>query len=300
MDNKKLVTTAMMIAIAVIMVITGNYIPPLFFVIFLVPVPIIIVTEKIDIEYGIIALFIISILTFLFTDIITAMVIGLINVMGIIMGYLISKRESAEDVVKNTGVITFLGFVLVLYILKLFKINVITSLLSTYTKLSNEIISLYGNSPNSKAVKSLVQSAINSIKITIPSLFVIMIILLVVVNYIVASKILIKEGENVSRLPAFQEWRMPYITGWIFIAVLIYQYFVTSNIVSTNIMILLTTGFAVSGLAFVQYYISKKLHIKTVFSTLILIILFLFPVTFSIMSLLGVIDTGMNLRKFFK
>lgn len=297
MDSKNIANAAIMVAIAVIMVLVGVYIPPLFFILFFVPVPISIITIRSNVVNAVLSIILTFIATFIFTDIITASTIAVISMMGIVMGYLIMKGEMSYDIVRDTGVISLLGFVGILYILKIFGINVINSILNDYIQIGNELAALYKNTPNEAAVKSMISVTIDTIKTVLPSIFVIMIALMVVVNYMLLARIMSK-GKKVEKLPPFMFWRMPYMTGWIFIGALLYQYFVGSSIVSANLLLLLSIGFTISGLSFAKYYMTKKFNMNSGLSNVILVILFIFPVTFSLMTLLGVIDTSMNLRKF--
>ncbi|MCP2240083.1 YybS family protein [Thermoanaerobacterium thermosaccharolyticum] len=297
MDSKNIANAAIMVAMAVIIVLVGAYVPPLFFILFFVPVPISIVSIRSDLLYGILSTILVFIATFLFTDIITASIVAVISAIGIIMGYLIRKGNTPRDVVIETGVISLVGFVGLLYILKIFGINVINSILNDYTQIGNEVLTLYKNTPNEAAIRSMINYMIDTIKILLPSIFVIMIAIVVVANYMLLSRIMTKD-QKVKRLPPFMFWRMPYMTGWIFIGALLYQYFVNSSIVASNLLLLLSIGFTISGLSYVKYFMTKRFNFSSAISNFILLALFLFPVTFSLMTLLGVIDTSMNLRKF--
>lgn len=297
MDSKNIANAAIMVAMAVIIVLIGAYVPPLFFILFFVPVPISIVSIRSDLLYGILSTIIVFIATFLFTDIITASIVAVISVIGIIMGYLIKKGNTPRDVVIETGVISLVGFVGLLYILKIFGINVINSILNDYAQIGNEVLALYKNTPNEAAIRSMINYMIETIKVLLPSIFVIMIAIVVVANYMLLSRIMMKD-QKVKRLPQFMFWRMPYVTGWIFIGALLYEYFVNSSIVASNLLLLLSIGFTISGLSYVKYFITKRFNLSSAISNIILVALFLFPVTFSLMTLLGVIDTSMNLRKF--
>lgn len=297
MDSKNIANAAIMVAVAVIMVLVGAYVPPLFFILFFVPVPIGIVAIRSNLIYAALSVILLFIAAFIFTDIVTAAIITVISMVGIIMGYLVNKGEMPHDVVKNTGVISLMGFVGILYILKMFGINVISGILNDYAQIGNEAIALYKNTPNEAAAKSIISATIDAFKTILPSVFVIMIALIVVANYMLLAKVMIKD-KKVQKLPPFMFWRMPYMTGWIFIGTLAYQYFVDSSIVSANLLLLLSIGFTMSGLSYVKYYMTRKFNLNSAISNAVLIILFLFPVTFSLMTLLGVIDTSMNLRKF--
>lgn len=103
----------------------------------------------------------------------------------------------------------------------------------------------------------------------------------------------------IDALPSFEEWKMPYVTGWIFIGVLLYQYFLKQpEAITTNIIVLLSLGFTLGGLAVVRYYLIHRLKMKSMAANLILVFLFLFPLTSWLLTVIGIVDTSMDLRKY--
>lgn len=298
MSSKNMVNGALMVAVAVIMVLIGSYVPPLFFILFFVSVPVsVVIIRSNSLLYGILTTALIFIATFLFTDIITASIVAALSAIGIAMGYFIKSGSTPQDVVVETGAISLAGFVGLLYVLKIFGINVISSILSDYQQVGNQILDIYKNSPNEAYVRSMISYTLESLKTLIPSIFVIMLALIVLANYMLLSRIMAREGK-VKKLPPFMFWRMPYMTGWIFIGALLYQYFVNSSVVASNLLLLLSIGFTVSGLSYVKYFMTKRFNVNSLISDVVLVALFMFPITFSLMTLLGVIDTSMNLRRF--
>ncbi|AEF18383.1 Protein of unknown function DUF2232, membrane [Thermoanaerobacterium xylanolyticum LX-11] len=298
MSSKNIVNGALMVAVAVIMVLIGSYVPPLFFILFFVSVPVsVVVIRNNSLLYGILTTVLIFIATFLFTDIITASIVAALSAIGIAMGYFIKNGSTPQDVVIETGAISLVGFVGALYVLKLFRINVIKSILYDYQQIGNQILDIYKNSPDAAYIRNMISYTLESLKELMPSIFVIMIVLIVLANYMLLSRIMAREGK-VKKLPPFMFWRMPYMTGWIFIGALLYQYFVNSSVVASNLLLLLSIGFTVSGLSYVKYFMTKRFNVSSLISDVILVALFMFPITFSLMTLLGVIDTSMNLRRF--
>ncbi|MEG6565648.1 DUF2232 domain-containing protein [Thermoanaerobacterium saccharolyticum] len=298
MNSKNIVNGALMVAVAVIMVLIGSYVPPLFFILFFVSVPVsVVIIRSNSLLYGILTTPLIFLATFLFTDIITASIVVALSAIGIAMGYFVKSGSRPQDVVVETGAISLLGFVGVLYALKLFGINVIKSIIDDYQQIGNQILDIYKNSPDAAYIRSMISYTLESLKELMPSIFIIMIALIVLVNYMLLSRIMAKEGK-VKKLPPFMFWRMPYMTGWIFIGVLLYQYFVNSSVVASNLLLLLSIGFTVSGLSYVKYFMTKRFNVNSLISDVVLVALFMFPITFSLMTLLGVIDTSMNLRRF--
>ncbi|MDI6604814.1 MAG: DUF2232 domain-containing protein [Thermoanaerobacteraceae bacterium] len=298
MNTKNLVFASMMTALAVILSVIGLFAPVLFFTAFLIPVPIIIATVKSGRMYGFLSTIVIFLINLIISDIITALILAGFCLIGLIVGYFINKNHCGEDTVKETSIISLFILIFALYVLKAFKINVIENILNLFSKTNSEVISFYSKTANLASVKDLLSTIEEMVRISIPSAIIIFIAILVLVNYIFASKILKMQGINVSELPHFQEWRMPYITGWVFIGALLYNYIWTYDIISSNIIILLATGFTISGLAFVKYYLTNKLNIKSAVSTVILILLLLIPIGSYLLILIGIVDTGMNLRRF--
>lgn len=298
MNSKNIVNGALMVAVAVIMVLIGSYVPPLFFILFFVSVPVsVVIIRSNSLLYGILTTALIFLATFLFTDVITASIVAGLSTIGIAMGYLVKSGSRPQDVVVETGAISLLGFVGVLYALKLFGINVIKSILDDYQQIGNQILDIYKNSPDAAYIRSMISYTLESLKELMPSIFVIMIAFIVLANYMLLSRIMAKEGK-VKKLPPFMFWRMPYMTGWIFIGALLYQYFVNSSVVASNLLLLLSIGFTISGLSYVKYFMTKRFNVNSLISDVVLVALFMFPITFSLMTLLGVIDTSMNLRRF--
>ncbi|MGJ7044750.1 DUF2232 domain-containing protein [Thermoanaerobacterium thermosulfurigenes] len=298
MSSKNIVNGALMVAVAVIMVLIGSYVLPLFFILFFVSVPVsVVVIRNNSLLYGILTTVLIFIATFLFTDIITASIVAALSAIGIAMGYFIKNGSTPQDVVIETGAISLVGFVGALYVLKLFRINVIKSILYDYQQIGNQILDIYKNSPDAAYIRNMISYTLESLKELMPSIFVIMIVLIVLANHMLLSRIMAREGK-VKKLPPFMFWRMPYMTGWIFIGALLYQYFVNSSVVASNLLLLLSIGFTVSGLSYVKYFMTKRFNVSSLISDVILVALFMFPITFSLMTLLGVIDTSMNLRRF--
>jgi uncharacterized protein YybS (DUF2232 family) len=298
MNTKNLVFASMMTALAVILSVIGLFVPVLFFIAFLIPVPIIIATVKSGTMYGFLSAIVVFLINLIISDIITALILAGFCLIGLIVGYFINKNHSGEDIVEETSIISLFMLIFALYVLKAFKINVIENMLNLLSKTNSEVLSFYSKTANLVSVKDLLSTIEEMVRISIPSAIILFIVILVLVNYIFASKILKMQGINVSELPHFQEWRMPYITGWIFIGALLYNYIWTYDIISSNIIILLAVGFTISGLAFVKYYLTNKLNIKSAVSTVILVLLLLIPIGSYLLILIGIIDTGMNLRRF--
>jgi len=300
MDAKKLTNAALLTAVAVVITLLGAYIPPLFFLFFLLPVPIAIMILKSSETYAAVGGLVVFVLNIMFTDIITAFIGLLLSIIGFTIGFLIYKRKKATDTIIETSIISVFLLVLTFYMINFFfKINVITEFLKSFDMSLRQVLNLYSNHPNIDAIKNSILSLEQVVKMSLPASFIITIAFIVLVNYILIAKIMKTQGVYIDNIPQFKYWRMPYVTGWIFIIALLYQYFLKRpEIMSTNIIVLLSIGFTFTGMAVIKYYFDNKLKMKNFVSISILIILFIIPLTSWLLTLVGLADASINLRKY--
>ncbi|MGB9679717.1 MAG: DUF2232 domain-containing protein [Thermoanaerobacteraceae bacterium] len=300
MDAKKLTNAALLTAVAVVITLLGAYIPPLFFLFFLLPVPIAIMILKSSETYAAVGGLVVFVLNIMFTDIITAFIGLLLSIIGFTIGFLIYKRKKATDTIIETSIISVFLLVLTFYMINFFfKINVITEFLKSFDMSLRQVLNLYSNHPNIDAIKNSILSLEQVVKMSLPASFIITIAFIVLVNYILIAKIMKTQGVYIDNIPQFKYWKMPYVTGWIFIIALLYQYFLKRpEIMSTNIIVLLSIGFTFTGMAVIKYYFDNKLKMKNFVSISILIILFIIPLTSWLLTLIGLADASINLRKY--
>ncbi|MDP9751027.1 MULTISPECIES: YybS family protein [Thermoanaerobacter] len=300
MDLRKLTNAAMMTAIAVIMTLIGVYIPPLFVLFFLIPVPVAITCIRSSKSYAIASSFAVFIVNVIFVDIATAFISLFFAFQGLAMGYLILKKRRASETVIDTSIVSIFGIVIILYLTKVaFKVNVFDLFFKTIDISTKEVLSIYQGHPNFSAIRSNLLAVQEILKMTLPASILVTVVAVILVNYIIISKVLKTQRVYIEALPPFEEWKMPYITGWIFIGVLLYQYFLKQpEAITTNIIALLSLGFTLGGLAVVRYYLIHRLKMKSLAANLILVFLFLFPLTSWLLFVIGIVDTSLNLRKY--
>ncbi|MDK2815304.1 MAG: hypothetical protein PWP18_1217 [Thermoanaerobacter sp.] len=300
MDLRKLTNAAMMTAIAVIMTLIGVYIPPLFVLFFLIPVPVAITCIRSSKSYAIASSFAVFIVNVIFVDIATAFISLFFAFQGLAMGYLILKKRRASETVIDTSIVSIFGIVIILYLTKVaFKVNVFDLFFKTIDISTKEVLYIYQGHPNFSAIRSNLLAVQEILKMTLPASILVTVVAVILVNYIIISKVLKTQRVYIEALPPFEEWKMPYITGWIFIGALLYQYFLKQpEAITTNIIVLLSLGFTLGGLAVVKYYLIHRLKIKSLAANLILVFLFLFPLTSWLLTVIGIVDTSMDLRKY--
>lgn len=300
MDLRKLTNAAMMTAMAVVMTLIGVYIPPLFVLFFLIPAPIAITCIRSSESYAIASSFAVFIVNVIFTDIGTAFTSLFFALQGFVMGYLISKKRKASETLIDTSVVSIFGVIVIFYFIKAaFKINVVDQFFKAIDMSTKEVLSIYQGLPNFSVIKSNLLAVQEILKMILPASILVTVVAVILINYIIIYKILKTQRVYIDALPSFEEWKMPYVTGWIFIGVLLYQYFLKQpEAITTNIIVLLSLGFTLGGLAVVRYYLIHRLKIKSLAANLILVFLFLFPLTSWLLTVIGIVDTSIDLRKY--
>ncbi|AIS53574.1 hypothetical protein TKV_c24570 [Thermoanaerobacter kivui] len=300
MDARKLTNAAMMTAMAVVITLVGVYVPLLFLLFFLIPAPIAITCVRSSESYAVAASFAVFIVNVIFTDIITAFISLFFALQGFLIGYLILKKRKASEIVIDTSVVSVFSIIVIFYFIKIaFNINVIDQFFKIFDMSTKQVLSIYKGHPDISSIKSTLMALEQMVKMSLPASIIITVVSIILINYIVIAKVLKTQRVSIDTLPTFENWRMPYITGWIFIGALIYQYFLEKpEIITTNIIILLSLGFTLGGMSVVKYYLTHKLNVKPLLCNLILVFLFIFPLTSWLLTILGIADTSMNLRKY--
>ncbi|NNG67167.1 DUF2232 domain-containing protein [Caldanaerobacter subterraneus] len=302
MDTRKLTNAAMMAALAVVLSLLGAYFPPLFLLFFLIPAPIAIACIRGSESYAIVASFIVFTADVIFIDLGTAFTALFFALQGFLMGYLISKKRKASEVLLDVTALSIVGMVGIFYLLKLaFNIDIMAHFFKAIDAAVANISSFYKSHPNFSMIQANLLSMKQILEMTIPASLIIAVLFMVWLNYLLVYRILKTQHFNIEPLPPFEEWKMPYITGWIFIGALLYQYFTKEpNLIITNIVVLLSFGFTIGGLALIKFYLTRKLNMNSLGANLLLVFLLFFPLTSWLLAVVGIADTSLDLRKYLR
>jgi uncharacterized protein YybS (DUF2232 family) len=302
METRKITNAAMMAALGVVLSFLGSYYPPLFLLFFLIPSPMAVACVLGSLSYAVIASFVVFTADIILIDIGTAFVALFFALQGVFMGYLVNKKRRAGEVLLDVTAISVLGMVGVFYLLKLaFSVDIMAHFFKAIGAAFDGISSYYKGHPNFSTIQANLLSIKHMMEMTIPASLIITILIMSWLNYLVLYKVLKREHFNIEPLPPFEEWKMPYITGWIFIGVLLYQYFANKpNLIITNIIVLLSFGFTVGGLALIKFYLTRKLNMKSWGANLLLVFLLFFPLTSWLLAVVGIADTSLDLRKYLR
>lgn len=300
-DNARKITFgAMMIAIFVIMLAISVYVPLLGVVMSLfIPLPILLYRLRHDRAASILVM-------------ITATVVSLIGglalfpaailfgALGLVIGDTIESGKSKLYTSMASGltivIITILTYVASIFFL---GINVIEKSINLIREVQEEVfLSLEKYGEVTERLRQQTEQLMDSLLSTIPSSFMItcfsLAFIIVYLNLAIAKKL----GHTVTNYPPFREMKLPLLTMWFYLLILLLPFFTTVEegttfyLIVINATIIFRFLFILQGISFIHHCVHEMKLPKgvTVISTIIAILLSPFTI------LLGILDIGMNIR----
>ena len=300
-DNARKITFgAMMIAIFVIILAISVYIPLLGSITMLfTPLPILIYRLRYDRSASVLVTI---------TGIVLSLIGGLtlfpaailFGPLGLVIGDTIRSEKSKLYTFMASG-LTILIITILTYLatVVLLGINIIEESMKALQEFQEEFLILmekYGDVPENFSQQ--LELSIDLILAAVPSAFMIasfgLAFIIVHLNLAIAKKL----GHTVPKFPPFRDMKLPLLTVWCYLLVLVIPLFTTVEEGTTFYLILINGTFILrflfilQGISFIHHYLYEMKLPKwvTVISTIIAILLS--PITI----LLGILDIGMNIR----
>lgn len=320
--TRSIVEGAIINGIFMIMLILAMYTPLAYILVFFLPVPFIIYTQRHDLKSVFITSLAALVLSFIIGGLIYLSFIFIMIIPGILMGVAYRKNMSAWNVIIR-GTLGYVGvYLLMLVVAKyLFHINIpgmISDFVEQVNKLvQNNVDTLLQTMPPDQSAESVqqletIKEALNqnfnlmkeTISAILPSGLIIHSFMQALVNHVISRRVLKRLGTEVKALPPFQELHMPrWILYYYFIVLIlllipdIKNYGFLYN-VAMNGIVIFNTLLTVLGLAVAyKYWITRGWN-RGFFIVLVLILLFLTP--FHLFFLyIGIIELLFHLRKRF-
>lgn len=299
-NTRKITYGAMMIAIFVILLAITTYVPLLGSItIFFAPLPIILYR----LQYDRSAAFLVTI-----TGIVSSLLGGiamlpfaiLFGLLGLVIGDTIKTEKTKLYTFMASGltilVITIGSYAATILFLGIDVIKEMISLLQETQEQMLTFMESFGTPP--EGFVEQMQETLDLTVAAIPAAFIIasysLGLVMVILNLAVAKRL----GHKVPQFPPFRLMKLPTLTVWVYLLILVVPLFVaieeesTFFLIVVNASMILRLLFIVQGLSLIHYYMYEAKLPKwgTVISTVFAILLA--PITI----LLGIIDTGMNIR----
>lgn len=300
-DNaRKLTYGAMMIAIFIILSAISVYIPLLGTVTMLfTPLPILLYRLQYDRTASIFVL-IAGIVLSLFGGILLLPVTFTFGLLGIVIGEALQNKKTKLYTFMAAG-LTFLITTIILYLLSivLFGINMIEELTEMILSSQKQVITyLEGIGDVPEELVKQMNDTIQQTLTAIPSAFILSTFGFAFIVLLVNLPIIQRLGHEVPKFPPFRLMKLPSLTVWVYMLVILLPLFMTIEPGSTaelsyvNGAFILRFLFLLQGISFIFHMTYEMKSQKWLKILLTGVAILLSPLTI----ILGILDTGLNIR----
>lgn len=301
-DNARKITFgAMMIALFAIILAVSLYVPIVGSItMFFIPLPIILYRLRYDRASSLLVFATGIMLSFIVGGILLAPFAFVLGLLGIVIGETVSLGKTKLYTLMATG-LTLLTTGTIMYVVAVFTFNF--NIIDEFFKMIDEtrlqmssFMETFGGLPDN--YDKLMDSQIEFYQTAIPSLFIISIFVLAFIYITLNLEVASRLGNKVPKFPPFRELKLPVMTVIVYGIVLLLSLFVPAEpgtnffLISINATMILRFLFLLQGISLVHHFIynMKAPKVMTVIATVFALILS--PIT----TMLGILDTGMNIR----
>jgi uncharacterized protein YybS (DUF2232 family) len=269
----------------------------------LLPLPLTILTYENGWRKAVLPLFAAAILLAFFGQWLLAFsVLFFYGLMGIVMGSSMQKQEPlwrlfGRSLLAGTG-----GIVLLWLLGKLvFRQDAFALMQQGLNEAMAGALKLYEsmnlNSQQLAMLEQMQKALTELMNVAVPAMLLLAVMLLLLVNFQVSRKIIRRMGGDVSQLPPFTNWRLPWYLVWIFIASFVLASTGQGTIpykLGLNIYMLTMFLYGLQGLAVAASFFAKWSLGRGMKTFLLIVVFFLFG---QLLVFLGLFDTWIDFRK---
>ncbi|MFD1928358.1 YybS family protein [Sporosarcina siberiensis] len=306
-DNAKKITYgAMMIAFFAILLAISFYIPVLGTItMFYIPLPLILYRIRNDRASSILIMFTGIVLSLLIGGIYLVPFAVVFGILGIVIGDTIKLRKTKLYTFMASG-LTILIISVIMYVgaVLFLKFNFIEEIMRIMQVARQDVLAFFetygGELPAN--FKEQLDASIAFYQAAIPSVFIIGVFSFAFIFVSLNMHAVQRLGNNVVKFPPFREMKLPMITVWYYLLVLLAGFLFemeqgsNANLIYVNASIVLRFLFFLQGISFIHYFMNEKklprwlAFIATIFA------LILHPITI----IIGILDSGIGIRTWIK
>lgn len=304
---RKLTEGAILLAAFIVLLLLTIYVPVLGIVVNLfLPVPFILFAAKND--WKSVVVFVIA---SLFISFITGTLLALpltlaYGTTGAVMGYMMQKQRNRTSILIS-GAIVFLINLVGQYVVTavFFHINYIDEffkMMQDSLKTSANLLKNFGTQQQTGQVLDQFQKSMELIKTLMPSLFVMVSFITVLIIQLLALPILKRFGVKLENWKPFREISLPRSFLWYYLLVMLAGLLFHPKTgsygfdVLTNLTYILQLFMVFQGLTFLFFYFYQRGTSKSI-PIIIAVLSFVMPILLYLVGILGIIDLGFDLRK---
>ncbi|HJF30923.1 MAG TPA: YybS family protein [Sporosarcina psychrophila] len=301
-DNARKITYgAMMIALFAILLAVSLYMPLVGSItMFFIPLPIILYRLKYDRASALLMLAAGIVLSLLIGGILLVPFALVHGILGFIIGETIRKGKTKFYIFMASGLtLLIMGMGMYVGAVLFFGFNMIDELMTVMQTTKEKMTSFMANTgglPDN--YDEIITATFDVYEYTIPSLFIMSIFTLAFIILTLNLGVAKRLGFEVPKFPPFREMKLPIITVILYGVILLITLFTDMKpgtnlyLIIVNATTLLRFLFLLQGVSLIHYYVNemKLPKVATVVATIFALVLT--PIT----TMLGILDTGVNIR----
>lgn len=277
---------------------------------FFLPTPFILFAIKQKLSWSLGYLFIASLLTLLIGSILSVPLTLLMGVTGMVIGYCLRKDKPLVTAFIS-AVLVFLGGTILIYAgsVLITNVNYIEKALDMVKASAEKPVNIMGSLGQAQRdeIKTQMHDFIDMFYTLMPSLFVLMSVLMVLLIFLAAHPILKRFSEKALRWPHFRDLRLPKSLLWYYLITMLLALFVNTDkngyvyMAITNLFFILQFFILLQGYSLIFYIAHVKSWAKAV-PVIILVVTLLFPLPIitTVIRFLGIMDLGFPFRETFR
>ncbi|WP_243427940.1 DUF2232 domain-containing protein [Alkaliphilus hydrothermalis] len=302
LSNRRALMESIIIAVMVsLYAISLYYIPLLYLVLFLIPVPFMVLTTKYNIKYGVLSFFIASLIIGFLIDIVFAvLLIFLFGPIALVMGSMIKKRIDDFIII---GIGTAISIFTVFLLIQLVSIVGEFNFINEISTLLQDALQHQKNPLMEMNIQADdVKYYIDYFLILFPSIVIIHSIFLTFINYYVTTAILNKLKFEDVIFSEFSYFKLPenIVLGAFIIMLLSYftRYFdgLPTDSLMSNVLLIFTFVFFFQGLSVASFFLKNK-KLPLVLRIIILAIVAAISPLLIFVAMVGLFDSLTDMRK---
>ena len=296
---------ALLTGLSVVLYLGANFIPVLgIALIFLSPVPLVILEMRHDLKMGFVSLIVGSLLVMLISGPVSALSYALgFALLALALGRIIELKTNAIEII-GWGSLVSLACKLALAVIMFYVtgLNPLNLDLPSMQKALEMIGSIPGITVT-ESVRQQMEQALKIVPLVVPAIFIMAAVVDCLMCYWVSGKVIKRLNHiDLPKLPPFTQWRFPPSVLWAFAAAILcnvagmyYPQLAFLTRAALNVNILVQYLFVLQGLSLAAWWLESK-GVSGFMRNLLLIAGFLLPLLSQIIVYAGMIDMCWDLR----
>lgn len=304
--TRVLTEAALTLAIFIVLLFITVYVPYLSIIVqFFLILPFLYFSSKHSLKYSIILLIAAHLISFVLTSLAGLSFAFLYGIAGIVMGYLIQKKESKENILIVSSLVFLFALVVEFALASLFfNFNFIQQ----YEEVARSTVTHYINTLEEFGqtlpmnIEEQLWNIIDTIISLVPTFLVATVFTITLIIMAINFPIIKRLGMSVPKFQPFRTLNFPKGILWLYLLVIVLTMTVTNESSSfwymaiLNANLILQALLIIQGLAFIFYFSYQKKWPKVV-PILAIVLSFIMPFFLLFVRVLGIIDIGFDLRQ---